>query len=89
MKTVILAVALAAAAGLAFADDPEAMTCADFVTLPSDRQVAALSTIEPLGDDIDAADATEAVGWAADVSDACGGHPERLLTDAARDALAE
>lgn len=89
MRITAFAAALAAVPALGLADDPGAMTCATFATLPSDRQVAALSTIEPLGDEMNAADAAASEDWAAAVTAACRDHPDRLLPDAARDALAE
>ena len=48
-----------------------------------------LSTIQPLGDEIDPNDAGAAQQWAAEVTRACGDHADRPLGDAAREALGE
>lgn len=86
------AIAAALALGPAFVlaeDDPDAMTCASFLTLAVEDQVAALSTLEPLGDEMNPTDAAASKDWAATVSAACRDHPERPLPEAARDALAD
>lgn len=91
MKSLAIAAMLAigAAAPVLADDDPQAMACAQFVTLPVDDQVGVLSTLEPLGDEINASDAGMAKQWAATVSAACRGAPDRLVSDAARSALGD
>jgi hypothetical protein len=79
-----LAPALAAAE-----DDAAAMSCARFTTLGVTEQVTALSTLEPLGDEINASDAAASRDWAAAVAAVCHDRPETLLPEAARDALGE
>ena len=92
----IAAFATALAAGLAVApvvalaeDDPDTMTCARFAALPVDDQVAVLSTIEPLGDEMNRTDPGTSKAWAAAVGTACRDHPDRLVPEAARAALAD
>jgi hypothetical protein len=63
--------------------------CGEFVTLDSLEQVRMLSTIQPLGDEIDPNDADASRQWAAEVTAACGDHPDRPLAEAAREALGE
>ena len=90
MRIVPFVVALALTPGWALAqDDPGTMTCAQFTTLEVADQVVALSTIEPLGDEINAGDEAMAQQWAGTVTAACRDHPERLLPEAARDAMGE
>ena len=62
-------------------------TCGDFRKLDMAGQVAALASIEPLGDEIDPNDTATAKIWADEVSDACGDDEERPLEDAAAAAL--
>ena len=63
------------------------MTCAAFEKLDSLGRVQALSTIEPLGGEVNPDDPAESEGWSQSVSEACQGHPERPLEEAAREAL--
>ena len=65
---------------------PGGPDCRAFVRLNSVAQLAMLQTIEPLGDEIDAADEA-AKQWARDVGTACAGHPEMPLAEAAAAAL--
>jgi hypothetical protein len=96
----IAAFATALAAGLvvapvvapvaAFAENgPDTMTCAHFAALPVDEQVAVLSTIEPLGDEMNRTDPGTSRAWAVAVGSACRDHPDRLVPEAARAALAD
>ena len=92
----IAAFATALAAGLVVApvvalaeDDPDTMTCAHFAALPVDEQVAVLSTIEPLGDEMNRTDPGTSKAWAVAVGTACRDHPDRLVPEAARAALAD
>jgi hypothetical protein len=62
-------------------------TCAQFTAMASTDQVAALSSIEPLGGELDSSDPTITAQWAAAVTSACEGHPDRALSDAAAEAL--
>jgi len=66
--------------------DPE--TCAAYLPLDSAQRVVHLTTIEPIGDAINTADQATARQWADEVARACEGAPDRLLTDAAAEALA-
>ena len=66
-----------------------AKTCGEYRALDVSGQVAALSTIEPLGDEIDAADADAAKIWAGRVAEACGDDAARPLEEAAAAALDE
>ena len=50
-------------------------------------QLAALSAIEPLGGEIDAQDVDAAEQWARAVGEACADAPDKLLAQAAREAL--
>jgi hypothetical protein len=47
----------------------------------------ALSTIEPLGGEVNPDDPAESEGWSRAVSEQCRGHPEKPLAEAAREAL--
>jgi hypothetical protein len=96
MKTLALIGALAAAVPPAAAQeagappngpDVQTMTCADFTGLGTDEQMVALSTIQPFGDEMNAGDRTGSEQWAATVNRACLDHPDRMLTDAAREAM--
>ena len=49
-------------------------------SLAPDAQVAVLSTIQPLGDDMEASDQAASEQWAATVASACAGHPESVMT---------
>lgn len=90
MRIAAFAIALAFGPAVALAeDDPDGMTCARFLTLAVDDQVAVLSTLEPLGDEMNATDAAASKDWAGAVGAACHDHPDRLLPEAARDALAD
>ena len=73
------------------APDPgmDAPTCGSFGALDSLGQIQMLTTIQPLGDEIDPNDAGAARQWAAEVAQACGGDRDRPLADAAREALGE
>ncbi len=62
-------------------------TCGAFVAQDSVGQAAMLSTIQPLGDEIDPNDADATRSWAKGVADACGDDPDRPLAEAARQAL--
>jgi hypothetical protein len=83
---------LAFLAAPALAQSPDAVldpeTCGVFTAMDTAGRIAVLTTIEPLGDDIDAADQGAAAAWADTVAEACAGHPDRLLSDAAASALA-
>ena len=93
MRTACFVALLALAPGLTRAqgalEDPSGMTCAEFSTLAVGDQVGALSTLEPFGDDMNPGDEAASKQWAATVAAACEGHPDRLLPDAARDAMGE
>ena len=93
MKSIVLALAITApmavpafAQGGLFADG---MTCARFAALDAADQVQVLSTVEPMGDDIEADDQAASEQWAATVASACADHPDRMVTDAARDAMGD
>jgi hypothetical protein len=66
---------------------PGVKTCGDYRKLAVAEQVSVLSTIEPLGDELDAADDDAAKIWAGRVADACGDDVDRPLADAAAAAL--
>ena len=92
----IAAFATALAAGLVAApvfalaeDDAQTMTCARFTALPIDDQVAVLSTIEPLGDEMNRTDPGTSKAWAAAVGTACRDQADGLVPEAARAALAD
>jgi len=93
--TLAFAVATAASGQATLQDElaPEpgadAPRCGEFVTLDSLRQIQVLSTIQPLGDEIDPNDADAARQWADEVTRACGDHRDRPVADAAREALGE
>jgi hypothetical protein len=97
MRGIALTLTLAALASAAFGQDvlspdtgPGDPTCGRFLTLGSiEAQVQMLSTIQPLGDEIDPNDADAARQWAAEVTRACGDHADRPLEEAAREALGE
>jgi hypothetical protein len=92
MTRVLLGVAmLAQAACPAFAEGlfAEGMTCSRFGALSVADQVQVLSTVGAMGDDIEPDDQAAAREWAATVTSACAGHPDRLVPDAARDAMGD
>jgi hypothetical protein len=76
-------------AQIEFSRGPEegAVTCGQFAVMDSLQQQAALSALEPLGGEMPDADPQLAGQWAASVGEACAGHPDRLLLDAATAAL--
>lgn len=59
-------------------------SCAQFTAMAVSEQLGLLSTLEPFGDEIDAEDEAASKSWAADVTAACQGHPDRMLPEAAR-----
>ena len=85
MRRLALAVLLAAAPALAQTAMPD--TCGGFLPLDTAARIEVLTTIQPFGDDIDAADQNAASQWAGEVAAACEGHPDRPLTEAAASAL--
>ncbi len=86
----VVALAFGFAAGASVAqEDPAAMTCAHYSALPVDEQVVALSTLEPLGDEMNTSDIEASKQWAAQVTAACRDRPDALLSVAAEDALGE
>ena len=89
MRRLALALLLAAAPALAQTPaevlDPD--TCGGFTPLDTAARVQMLTTIQPLGDEIDAADRDAARQWADAVAAACAGRPDRPLADAAASAL--
>ena len=94
MHRVLLALALAATAAPARAQSvlepsplPGAPTCGGFMALDSAGRLEMLTTIQPLGDEIDAEDANAARQWSGEVAAACAGQPDRPLADAATEAL--
>lgn len=88
---VVVALAWAgAAAGQALAPvdaGSGARTCGEYRKLDMAGQVAALTAIEPLGDEIDPADEGAAKQWADQVAEACSDDDGRPLEDAAAAAL--
>lgn len=63
-------------------------SCAEYLAMEGyDARIAALSAIQPLGDEINATDDGIAHQWADQVAGACEGHPDRSLADAAAAAL--
>ncbi|MFT3974722.1 MAG: hypothetical protein QM699_15090 [Amaricoccus sp.] len=93
MRRIILGLALvlgapAGAQTLAPLDTgPGVKTCGEFRKLDLAAQVAALATVQPLGDEIDPSDQDAAENWADEVADACGDDADRPLEDAAAAAL--
>ena len=95
MKFSPLALAIAAAlpwpalAQTAPAPGPQSgsTTCAAFTAMSSADRVTALSSIEPLGGELELSDPTLSAQWAATVASACAGTPDRSLSDAAAAAL--
>ena len=89
MRLTLLLLALAAAP--AFAETPSEVldpdTCGAFAALDGPGRIAMLQGIEPFGDDIDPADTAAAEAWSNEVYEACAGHPDRPLSDAAATAL--
>jgi hypothetical protein len=86
-----ITLALALAASSVLAQTPDAVlnptTCGAYTQLDTAARIRMLSGIQPFGDDIDAADQNAAGQWAEEVAAACAGHPDRLLSDAATQAL--
>jgi hypothetical protein len=66
-------------------DDPT--TCAAFLTMGPVEQRTALRALPVAGDAIDFGDATTTNAWIREVEAACDGHGDRLLVDAATEAL--
>jgi hypothetical protein len=87
----VLVLALALAPPALAQQTPEAVlnpeTCGVYLAMDEAARIGFLTTIEPVGDDINAADQRTARQWAADVAEVCEGAPERLLSDAATEAL--
>jgi hypothetical protein len=89
MRSFVLALTLALPPVPTFAQDAETMTCAQFGALASDAQMQVLSTIQPFGDDMEPGDQGASEQWAATVAGACADHPDRPVTEAARDAMGD
>jgi hypothetical protein len=90
MRRFVLALTLAAPmASPTFAQDAETMTCAQFGAMTSDAQMQVLSTLQPFGDDMEPSDQAASEQWTATVAGACTGHPDRLVSDAAREAMGD
>lgn len=89
MRRIALALALAAAPALAQspAEELNPDTCGAFLPLDTAGRVAMLTAIQPLGDEINAADQGAARQWTEQVAAACHGHPDRPLSEAAASAL--
>jgi hypothetical protein len=96
MKHMVLALALVGPMALpaypqnALGPDPGAgaVTCGEFTALDTvPQRLAMLSTVQPFGDDIEPSDQNASEQWAATVTAACAGHPDRPLADAAREAM--
>lgn len=91
LGTMMVALAWAgAAAGQTLApldSGPGVATCGEYRKLDMAGQVAALTAIEPIGDEIDPSDAAASKLWADQVAEACGDDAARPLEDAAAAAL--
>jgi hypothetical protein len=88
LAVVLVTAAAAAAQTLAPVDTgPGARTCGEYRKLDMAGQVAALTGIEPLGDEIDPSDEGASKLWADEVAEACGDDADRPLADAAAAAL--
>ena len=81
----LLAAVPAAAQSPAEVLDPD--TCGAFTAQDMPGRIAMLTAQQPFGDDIDAGDQDAARQWADEVGRLCDGHPDRLLSDAAAEAL--
>ena len=66
---------------------PGAPTCGGFTPLDQAGRLEMLTTIQPLGDEIDGEDKAAARQWSDEVAAACAGQPDRPLADAATEAL--
>jgi len=92
MKRIVLSLALTAPLAFpAFAQGlfADGMTCAHFSALTVADRVQVLSTVGAMGDDIEADDHAASEQWAATVATACADHPDRMVADAARDAMGD
>ena len=90
LALILAATAAPAAAQAVLGENPVLQgttTCRQFETMDSPAQAQALSAIEPIGDGIAGADPGLVRQWAAEVTAACAGAPDRPLEDAARAAL--
>jgi hypothetical protein len=83
----LLAMALPAGAQIKWGDQFDELTCAQWEPLDMTDRIEKLKAIQPFGDDLEQADRGAAEQWEAEVAAACKGHPDRLLRDAAAQAL--
>lgn len=90
LRTIPLVLALATALP-AFAQTPSEVlnpdTCGSYLAMETAQRIGLLTTIEPVGDEVNEADQNQARQWSEDVAAACEGHPERSLSEAADEAL--
>lgn len=95
MRRPFLTLAFVAAAGPALSQNvigenpvlAGTTTCGAFVRMDLPAQLEALEAVEPIGDGLGTASPALAEQWAAEVTAACAGQPDRRLEDAARQAL--
>lgn len=90
MLHAILALAFAAqpaAAQIQWGDEFDQFTCGQWEPLDMDGRIDKLRAIEPFGDDLEHADRSAAEQWEGEVASVCRGHPDKLLRDAAAEAL--
>lgn len=90
MLHAILALTLAAgpaAAQIQWGDEFNQLTCGQWEPLDMTGRIDKLKAIQPFGDMLEQADRGAAEQWEGEVAAVCRGHPDKLLRDAATEAL--
>jgi len=67
--------------------DQGSVTCAEYLRMGLPERVGALEGIEPMGGELAGSDRELVRQWSEEVATACDGHPDRILSRAATEAL--
>ena len=67
--------------------DEGSVTCAEFLRMGLPERFGALGGIEPMGGELAGSDSELVRQWSEVVATACDGHPDRILSRAATEAL--
>ena len=67
--------------------DQGSVTCAEYLRMELSERFGALEGIEPMGGELAGSDPDLVRQWSEEVASACDGHPDRMLSQAATDAL--
>lgn len=67
--------------------DQGSVTCAEYLRMGLPERIGALEGIEPMGGELAGSDRELVRQWSEEVASACEGHPDRILSRAATEAL--